>query len=361
MSLIIMELSSELDLMSDLIPVDYPELLSSLKERIRVAQVRASLAVNEELVLLYWSIGRDILVRLSAEKWGSSVIDRLGHDLRQEFPLMKGFSPRNLRYMRAFAEAWPDEQVVQQLVAKIPWGHNIRLMETLSDSTQRAWYAQQTIQNGWSRNLLDIQIETKLHERQGAAITNFASTLPTSQSDLARELIKDPYKFDFLDIGPQAEERDVEVALVSHIQQFLLELGVGFAFVGRQRRLEVGGEEFFLDLLFYHLRLRCFVVIELKTGKFKPEYAGKLNFYLSAVDDLLRHSSDEKSIGILLCRDKNSIVAEYALRDMTKPMGVAEYELARSLPSELEGALPTIEQLETELTEPEKKPADRET
>lgn len=335
--------------MSEILFTEYDELLSDLKGRIRVAQIRASLSVNRELVLLYWGIGKDILERQNRAGWGSRIIDQLGQDLRREFPEMKGLSPRNLKYMRAFAEAWPDEEIVQQLVAQIPWGHNIRLLDKLSDSEVRTWYAQRTIQNGWSRNVLEIQIETGLHERQGAATTNFASTLPAPQSDLARELIKDPYKFDFLGIGQEAEERVIEEALVRHIQEFLLELGVGFAFVGRQHRLEAGGDEFFIDLLFYHLRLRCYIVIELKAGKFKPEYAGKLNFYLSAVDDLLRHPSDEKSIGILLCREKNAIVAEYALRDLTKPMGVAQYELARSLPSEFEGALPSIEQLEHEL------------
>lgn len=337
--------------MSDIVPAQYADLLSNLKERIRLAQIRAGISVNRELVLLYWGIGKDILERQDRAGWGARIIDQLGQDLRQEFPEMKGLSPRNLKYMRAFAEAWPDEEIVQQLVAQIPWGHNIRLLDKLPNSETRTWYAQRTIQNGWSRNVLEIQIETKLHERQGAASTNFESTLPATQSDLAREIIKDPYKFDFLGIGQEAEERVIEDALVRHIQEFLMELGVGFAFVGRQHRLEVGGDEFFIDLLFYHLRLRCYIVIELKAGKFKPEYAGKLNFYLSAVDDLLRHPSDEKSIGILLCREKNAVVAEYSLRDLTKPMGVAQYELARSLPSELEGALPSIEQLEHELAD----------
>ncbi len=337
--------------MSDIVSTEYVELLSSLKDRIRTAQVRASLSVNAEMVLLYWGIGKDILERQDRAGWGARVVEQLGQDLRAEFPAMKGLSPRNLKYMRAFAEAWPDGQIVQQLVAQIPWGHNVRLLDRLPDSKLRTWYAEKTIQNGWSRNFLEIQIESKLHERQGSATTNFASTLPAPQSDLARELIKDPYKFDFLGIGEEAEERAIEDALVRHIQKFLIELGVGFAFVGRQYRLEVAGEEFFIDLLFYHLRLRCFVVIELKAGKFKPEYAGKLNFYLSAVDELLQFEGDNPSIGIILCREKNNIVAEYALRDLTKPMGVAKYELARSLPTELEGALPTIEQLEHELTD----------
>jgi predicted nuclease of restriction endonuclease-like (RecB) superfamily len=337
--------------MSDLASNEYGELLTSLKARIRAAQLRAAVSVNREMVLLYWSIGKDILERQDRAGWGARIIDQLGQDLRSAFPGMKGLSPRNLKYMRAFAEAWPDEEIMQQLVAQIPWGHNVRLLDRLSDSETRSWYAQKTIQNGWSRNVLEMQIETRLHERQGKAITNFDATLSAPQSDLARELIKDPYKFDFLGIGEEAEERAIEDALVAHIQKFLLELGVGFAFVGRQYRLEVAGDEFFIDLLFYHLRLRCFVVIELKAGKFKPEYAGKLNFYLSAVDDLLRHPSDAKSIGIILCRTKNAVIAEYALRDLTKPMGVSQYELARSLPTELKDALPSIEQLEHELTE----------
>lgn len=331
------------------LPAGYPKLLESLKARIRQAQVRAALSVNRELVLLYWHIGREILQRQEQEGWGAKVIDRLAQDLRREFPDMKGFSPRNLKYMRAFAEAWPSEQIVQQVVAQIPWGHNVRLLDDVKDPTERLWYVQQTLEHGWSRNVLVHQIESKLYQRQGKAITNFERTLPAPQSDLARSLLKDPYVFDFLSLGPQAQERDLERALVERLRDFLLELGKGFAFVGRQYHLEVGGEDFYLDLLFYQLRLRCFVVIELKIGEFKPEDAGKMNFYLSAVDDLLRQPEDRPSIGLILCKSQNRVIAEYALRDMSKPMGVATYRVTKALPAELQENLPSIEELEKEL------------
>jgi predicted nuclease of restriction endonuclease-like (RecB) superfamily len=331
------------------LPAGYAELLESLKARIREAQVRAALSVNRELVLLYWHIGREILQRQEREGWGAKVIDRLALDLRREFPEMKGFSPRNLKYMRAFAEAWPEEQIVQQLVAQIPWGHNVRLLDYVEDPTERLWYVQQTIEHGWSRNVLVHQIESKLYQRQGKAITNFERTLPAPQSDLARSLIKDPYVFDFLSLGPGAQERDLERALLNHVRDFLLELGKGFAFVGSQYRLDIGGEEFYIDLLFYQLRLRCFVVIDLKIGEFKPEYAGKMNFYLSAVDDLLRHPEDRPSIGLILCKSQNRLVAEYALRDVSKPMGVATYRLTEALPADLQENLPSIEELKKEL------------
>ncbi len=331
------------------LPAGYAELLESLKARIRQAQVRAALSVNRELVLLYWHIGREILQRQQREGWGAKVIDRLALDLGREFPEMKGFSPRNLKYMRAFAEAWPDEQIVQEALAQITWYHNITLLEKVKDPTERLWYVQQTIEHGWSRNVLVHQIESKLYQRQGKAITNFERTLPAPQSDLARSLIKDPYVFDFLSLGPEAQERDLERALLNHLRDFLLELGKGFAFVGSQYRLEVGGEEFYIDLLFYQLRLRCFVVIDLKIGEFKPEYAGKMNFYLSAVDNLLRHADDRPSIGLILCKSKNQLVAEYALRDMSKPIGVATYRLTEALPAEMQEALPSIEELKKEL------------
>jgi len=331
------------------LPAGYAELLESLKARIREAQVRAALSVNRELVLLYWHIGREILQRQQREGWGAKVIDRLALDLGREFPEMKGFSPRNLKYMRAFAEAWPEEQIVQEALAQITWYHNITLLEKVKDPGERLWYVQQTIEHGWSRNVLVHQIESKLYQRQGKAITNFERTLPAPQSDLARSLIKDPYVFDFLSLGPGAQERDLERALLNHLRDFLLELGKGFAFVGSQYRLDVGGEEFYIDLLFYQLRLRCFVVIDLKIGEFKPEYAGKMNFYLSAVDDLLRHPEDRPSIGLILCKSQNRLVAEYALRDVSKPMGVATYRLTEALPADLQENLPSIEELKKEL------------
>lgn len=251
--------------------------------------------------------------------------------------------------MRAFANAWPEKEIVQAVLAQITWYHNLALLDKLDASTDRLWYAKQTIEHGWSRNVLVHQIESKLHKRQGKALSNFSKTLPPIQSDLAQELVKDPYNFDFLNLSSEAHEREIEKELAHHIQKFLLELGVGFAFVGRQYHLEVGDEDFYIDLLFYHLKLRCYIVIELKAGKFKPDYIGQLNFYLSVVDDKLRHPNDAPSIGIILCKDKNKLVAEYSLRDMNKPMGVSEYKLTSAIPKRLKGTLPTIEELEREL------------
>jgi predicted nuclease of restriction endonuclease-like (RecB) superfamily len=328
---------------------DYADLLHNLKERIRSAQIRASLSVNKELVLLYWQIGRDILARQEEQGWGSKVIDRLAVDLRREFPEMKGFSSRNLKYMRALAEAYMDAQFVQQAVAQIPWGHNVRILDYVKEFAEREWYIRQTVQNGWSRDVLVHHIESKLYRRQGKAITNFDRTLPHPQSDLAHQILKDPYTFDFLSLDREARERDLERGLIDHIRAFLLELGVGFAFVGSQVHLDVGDQDFYLDLLFYHLRLRCYVVIDLKMSEFKPEYAGKMNFYLSAVDDLLRYKDDQPSIGIILCKAKNKVIVEYALRDTRKPIGVSGYKLIESLPKKLQGKLPTIAALEAEL------------
>jgi len=336
---------------TDLIPKDYEQFLGELKDRIRTAQLRAAISVNRELVLLYWQIGRDILARQKQHGWGAKVIDRLAADLRREFSGMEGFSPRNLKYMRAFAQAWPDEPIVQQAAAQIPWFHNCVLLDKVKDQSKREWYVRQTIENGWSRNVLVHWIDSDLYERQGKASTNFARSMPRLQSDLARELLKDPYDFQFLATAREAEEREIERGLVAHIREFLLELGAGFAFLGQQFKLEVGGEEFFIDLLFYHVKLRCYVVLELKAGPFKPEYAGKMNFYLSAVDDLLRHPDDKPSIGIILCKTKNQVIAEYALRDLAKPVGISSYitKLVESLPKELRGSLPSPKQLEAEL------------
>jgi predicted nuclease of restriction endonuclease-like (RecB) superfamily len=331
----------------------YGELLEELKTRIRTAQVKAALAVNRELVLLYWQIGREILARQREAGWGAKVIERLAADLRREFPAMTGFSPRNLKYMRAFAEAYPDEPFVQQPVALIPWGHIVVLLDKVKDAGEREWYARQTIEHGWSRNVLVHQIESGLYRRQGRAITNFERTLPAPQSDLARELIKDPYHFDFFELGEEAQERDLERALLAHLRDFLLELGVGFAFVGSQYHVEVGGQDYYLDLLFYHLRLRCHVVIELKIGAFRPEDSGKMNFYLSAVDAQLRHPDDQPSIGLILCKERNRVVVEYALRGVEKPIGVSEYRLSERLPEQLRGSLPSAEELERELRDAE--------
>ena len=330
-------------------PEGYADWLADLKGRIHTAQQRATLAVNRELVLLYWQIGRDILARQAQAGWGAKVIERLAQDLRAAFPDMKGFSRANLMYMRAFAEAWPDAEIVQQAVGQLPWGHNLVLLTRLKNSQHRLAYAQSAIAHGWSRNVLNIHIETRLLERTGQAVTNFDLSLPKPLSDLARESLKDPYRLDFLGLGREAGERAIEDALVKHVTEFLLELGAGFAFVGRQVLLDVGGDEFFIDLLFYHLKLRCYVVIELKAGKFKPEHLGQLSFYLTAVDAQVKHPQDGPTIGLLLCKSKNKVVAEYALRDKAQPLGVAEYQLVESLPPELQTSLPSIEQIEREL------------
>ena len=368
-------------------PTGYADFLAQVKARVRAAQIKAALSANRELILLYWDIGRAILRAQTERGWGAKVVPRLAADLRREFPEMKGFSLRNLKYMRAFAEAWLDRQFVQQpvaqlsagigsqpltessaeivqqavaqpsvappeLVASLPWGHNVVLLEQIEDRHTRLWYTRATLEHGWSRAVLTHQIETQLHRRKGSAITNFTATLPAPQSDLAHQTLKDPYVFDFLTMDADARERDLELGLLNHIQKFLVELGVGFAFVGRQYPLKVSGEEFFLDLLFYHLGLRCFVVVDLKMEGFKPEFAGKMNFYLSAVDDHLRHNDDQPSIGLLLCKERDRLIVEYALRDVKKPIGVAEWRtrLVESLPKKLQSSLPTVKQIEAELS-----------
>ena len=328
---------------------EYAEFIETLKADIQKSQIKAALAVNRELVLLYWRIGSGILAKQKELGWGAKVVQQISRDLKLAFPSMKGFSRTNLLYMRLFAENYPDDQIVQQLVGQIPWGHIVRILDKVKDQTEREFYIRKTIENGWSRNILEIQIETGLYLRQGKAVTNFELTMPKLQSDLANELLKSPYNFDFLGLGDEAHERDIEAAMMRHIRDYLLELGVGFAFVGSQYRLEVGGEEFFIDQLFYHLKLRSFVVLELKAGKFKPEFLGKLNFYLSAIDDLLREEADKPSVGLILCRGENNTVVEYALRDMSKPIGISSYELTRVLPENLRGNLPTIEEIEAEL------------
>ncbi len=339
--------------MPDIVPLppDYTAWLAELKTRIHTAQQRATLAVNRELVLLYWQIGRDILARQNHEGWGAKVIERLAQDLRNAFPDMKGFSPRNLKYMRAFAEAWPDSEFVQAVLAQLPWYHQLALLDKLKTEAERRWYAAKALEHNWSRNVLVIQIERQLLERSGQAVSNFHAQLPAPQSDLAHESLKDPYRLDFLGLGDDAQERSIEEAIDRHITRFLIELGAGFAYVGRQVHLEVGGDDFFIDLLFYHLKLRCYVVIELKAGAFKPEHAGQLSFYLSAVDSQLKTEHDKPTIGLLLCKSKNKVVAEYALRDSSKPIGVAEYQLLEALPAELQTSLPSIDAIEQALTE----------
>ncbi len=331
------------------LPPDYPAFLDGLKERIHAARLRAALAVNRELVLLYWGLGRDILAKQEAEGWGAKVLDRLGRDLAGAFPGMSGLSRRNLNYMRAMAKAYPDEQFVQQVAAQIPWFHHCVLADKVKDPREREWYIRQTIENGWSRNVLALQIQAGLYERQGKALTNFARTLPEPDSDLAQQITKNRYNFEFLDVGAKMREREIERGLVENIRSFILELGRGFAFVANQYHLEVGGEDYYIDLLFYHLRLRCFVVFELKARKFKPEDAGRLNFYLSAVDDLLRHPDDKPSIGIILCESQDDFAVEYALRDITKPMGVAGFRVTHDLPVQLQADLPTPAELAAQM------------
>lgn len=329
-------------------PEGYGEWLADVKSRIYAARQRAALAANTEMLRVYWQIGRDILDRQAALGWGAKVIDRLSHDLRRAFPDLGGFSRTNLKYMRVFAEAWPEDAIGQQAVGQLPWGHNLVLLTKLKDPEQRLAYAEAAIEFGWSRNVLDIQIERKAIERQGCAVTNFTHTLPKPDSDLARESLKDPYRLDFLGLGKEAQEREIESSLVGHITEFLTELGVGFAYVGRQVHVEVGGDDFYLDLLFYHLQLRCYVVIEMKSTKFKPEHLGQLGFYMTVVNNQIKHETDGKTIGLLLCKDKNEVVAEYALQDTERPLGIAEYQLMENLPAPLQTALPTIEQIERE-------------
>jgi len=338
----------------------YGEALGELKTRILQARLRTVMAANAAMLQLYWDMGHTILARQALEGWGAKVINRLSADLRQAFPDMSGLSPRNLRYMRDFACAWPDPEIVQRLLPNLPWGQNLVLLAKVHDPQTRLWYASQCVEHGWSRSILALHIQRRLHERRGKAQNNFALTLPPADSDMTAQVFKDPYLFDFLGTADPRREREVEQALVDHIQRFLLELGSGFAFVGRQVPLEVGNQDFVLDLLFYHLKLRCYVVVELKAVAFDPGFVGQLNLYLSAVDDLLRHPDDKPTIGLLLCREKNEFVVEYALRHLKRPVGIAEWEteLVANLPETLRGSLPTIEEIEAEFGEgrlPKKK------
>ena len=335
-------------------PEGYASFLTSVKERIAQERVKAVLAANAVMVSMYWDIGRQILDNQHAAGWGAKVIDRLSHDLKAAFPDMSGFSPRNLKYMRKFAECWPDRSIVQGVLAQITWYHNLALLEKVPTPETRLWYAHKTIEYGWSRNILVIQIDTRLHEREGRAINNFPDALPPMDSDMAVQIFKDPYVFDFLGTADLRREVELERKLVDHIQQFLLELGQGFAFVGRQVHLEVGDSDFYIDLLFYHLKLRCYVVVELKVTRFDPGYVSKLNMYLNIVDDLLRHPDDKPTIGLLLVKEKSQTIVEYALAGYQKPIGVAQWqrEITRSLPEEFKSSLPTIEEIEAELEGP---------
>lgn len=334
---------------------NYLHFLKDIRDRLKATQIRAALAANAELIKFYWQLGTDLLEKQKAFKWGDHFLEQLSHDMRKAFPEMQGFSLRNLQRMRQFSRLYPDLSIAPQAVAQLPWGHIAVLIDRVKDKEIREWYAQQTIKNGWSRSILEMQIEGELFSRQGISakkITNYHHHLPKAQSDLARDILKDPYNFDFLTILGKARERDIERSLVTHIKEFLLELGQGFSFVGSQVPLTFEDEEFFIDLLFYHLHLKAFVVIEIKSTKFKPEHTGQLGFYLTAADDLLRKKGDNQTIGILLCKSKSKVIAEYALRSAKVPMGISEYRLAKALPKELKTSLPTIEEIEAELNSP---------
>lgn len=330
---------------------EYKTFLTEIKERILSSQIKAALAVNRELLTLYWEIGSKILLKQKSEGWGAKTVENLAKDLKAAFPSMKGFSLTNIKYMVQFAKEYPDFIISQQLVGQIPWGHNILLLQKLTTIEERLWYANKTIENGWSRNVLLHWLDSNLHKREGKSITNFQATLPSPQSDLAHQTLKDPYCFDFLSLKEKFNEKELESGLLEHTQKFLIELGAGFAFVGRQYSLRVSDKEFLLDLLFYHLKLRCFVVVDLKAKEFTARDAGQMNLYLSIVDDLLRQPGDNPSIGLLLCKTKDKVIAEYALRDINKPFGISQYETAilESLPAELKGSLPSIEEIEQEL------------
>jgi len=349
------------------VPGDYPSLLENIKQRIRTAQVRATLCANAELIHLYWDIGRAIAQQQEHKGWGSGVIPRLARDIRNELPKVKGFSERNIDRMVAFYREYPGLEPIsppvvaksstnqtaaigQPLIAQLPWAHHVLLMQKVKDLPTRFWYMRQTLAQGWSRNVLALMIDSRAHQRQGKAVTNFDQLLPPAQSDLATQALKDPYIFDFLTLEEPFHERELETSLLTQVEKFLLELGQGFAFVGRQYHLDVGQEDFYLDLLFYHLRLRCFMVIDLKKGPFKAEYAGKMNFYCNVVDDRLRHPADQPTIGLILCQDKNRSVAQYALKGVNKAIGISEYQLTRALPAKLKSSLPSIEEIEAELS-----------
>jgi predicted nuclease of restriction endonuclease-like (RecB) superfamily len=336
------------------LPSGYAKVLGELKQRIEETRLATVIAANTAMIRLYWHVGRVILARQEREGWGAKVIDRLSYDLRQAFPDMSGLSARNLKYMRAFASAWSDREIVQAPLAQLTWYHHLALIEKLDDKAVRLWYAKRTVEHGWSRNILAFQIAARLHAREGKALNNFKRTLPPTDSDFAAQVFKDPYLFDFLGTADPRQEHEVEASLVAHVERFLLELGSGFAFVGRQVPLEVGGDDFKLDLLFYHFKLRRFVVVELKSVKFDPGMVGQLHMYLSAVDDMLKQPDDQPTIGLLLCRGKNELVVEYALRDQRRPMGVADWEtqLVEKLPDALKGSLPSIEEIEAALAPP---------
>lgn len=345
---------------NDSLPSDYLVFLRSIKTRVQRAQLRALVAVNSELITLYWQIGCEIWKRQQQGTWGAKVIQRLSQDLHAAFPEIHGFSMRNLQYMRTFAEAYPaEDEFTQQAVAQIPWGHHTLLLDKVKDPEIRKWYIKQTITRGWSRGILELQIKSNLYNRSGKALTNFTATLPTLDSDLVQDTLKDPYIFDFITTNDETRERHMQSGLISHIERFLLELGIGFTFVGSNYHLIVGKNDFYLDLLFYHTRLHRYIVIELKNGPFKPEYVGKMSLYITAVDEQVKSDLDNSTIGLILCTSKDKITAEYTLRSVEKPVGIATYETTTELPEPLKEQLPNIGELEKQLREARQNGSDR--
>lgn len=336
-------------------PEDYQNFITSLVATIRKERLNAILSANQAMIVMYWHIGDAIIKQQTSQGWGTKVVDRMAHDLKQHFPDIRGFSPRNLNYMKRFAEAWANIEIVQHSISKLSWGNNITLLEKINDPQLRSWYAQKALENGMSRDMLVFQIESQLHLRDGEALTNFKDALPAFDSDMAQQSFKDPYIFDFIGNADYLRERDLEQSLIDHIQKFLLELGQGFAFIGRQVHLELADKDYYLDLLFYHVKLKCYVVIELKTGEFDPSYIGKLNMYLNVVNDTLCQPEDNPTIGLLLVKSKNKLVVEYALNGFTNPIGVSnwEAEIKKSLPDKIKQNLPTIEEIEKELNSDE--------
>ena len=327
----------------------YNSFLVDIKTQIKLSQQKAFNAVNQEMISLYFNIGKMIDTWQKELGWGAKVIDKLSLDILNEFPTMSGFSTRNLKLMVQFYKEYSNDEFVQPIVAQIPWTHNIILIQKIKDKNIRFWYMEQTLNNGWSKDILSLMINSEVHNRTGNLVSNFSQILPPLESDLVQQSFKDPYRFDFLTITEPFRERELENNLIKHMEKFLIELGSGFAFVGRQYKLEIGDDEFYIDLLFYHLKLRCFIVVELKKGKFKPEYSGQVNFYCSAIDGILAQKDDKPTIGLILCQEKNEIVAEYSLKNMTQPIGISEYQLTEVLPKEFESSLPTIEEIEQEL------------
>ena len=344
---VIFPIAPNLSEMSD----SYMQFIEKIKEQIRTQRISVVMKANSSMICLYWTIGKAILEKQEEEGWGAKVIDRMAEDLKEAFPDMSGFSPRNIKYMRKFALCWPDYEIVQRVVAQIPWRTNRTLLDKLDTAESRRWYAQKVIENGWSSTILELQIQNKLMERAGKTVNNFPAALPPLDSDMANQVFKDPYLFDFLGTDMPRREVEIERQLIEHIQNFLLELGQGFAFVGRQVHMEVGDQDYYIDLLFYHLKLRCYVVIELKTCDFEPGFIGQLNMYQNVVDDILRHPDDKPTIGLLLVKGKNKTVVEYSLAGYQNPIGVAEWknQIARALPEELKSSLPTVEEIEKEL------------